>query len=147
MTGEPSSSAAGAAIGYKIGAGILGISVVASALGFLVLLPKTPREAAMRALATMIGSALFGPVLVLVAYERYPKLFAAGADLAVKFGMEPWLGLFIAGAPLLALGGLPAWWILGAIVLWFDRRKGKDIGELASDARADVGKAIGGPQP
>ena len=34
--------------------------------------------------------------------------------------------------------GLPAWWVLGACVRWFDKRRGKDIGELAVDAAAVV---------
>lgn len=135
---EPASSAAGGLAAWKIGAGILGIGVVASGLGFMVLLPRTPREAAMRALATMIGSALFGPFLVFAVYSQWPSLFAAGVTFAERAGLEPWFGLFVAGAPLLALAGLPFWWVLGAAVLWFDKRKGKDLGELVVDARAVV---------
>lgn len=132
---EPTSSAAGGLAAWKVGAGILGIGVVASALGFLVLLPKTPREAAMRALATMTGSSLFGPVLVAALYSRWPELFAAGVQLAAHAGLEPWAGLFVIGAPVLAIAGLPFWWVLGALVLWFDRRKWRDLGELVNDAR------------
>jgi hypothetical protein len=32
------------------------------------------------------------------------------------------------------VAGLPAWWLLGALILWFDRRRSKDIGEIAHDA-------------
>lgn len=135
---EPASSAAGGVAAWKIGAGILGIGIVASALGFMVLLPRTPREAAMRALATMVGSAVFGPVLVFAVYSQWPSLFSAGVTLAGTMGMEPWTGLFVTAAPILALAGLPFWWLLGAMVLWFDKRKGKDLGELAADARADI---------
>ena len=74
---EPSSSAAAGLVGYKLGAGILGIGVVTAALGFLVLLPKTAKEAAVRAMATMIGSALLGPVLVISAYFGIGLLVAA----------------------------------------------------------------------
>lgn len=132
---EPSSSAAGGLLAWKVGAGILGIGVVASAMGFLVLLPKTPREAAMRALATMLGSALFGPVLVAALYSRWPDLFSAGVKLATHAGLEAWVGLFVVGAPVLAIAGLPFWWVLGALVLWFDKRQSKDLGELVQDAR------------
>ncbi len=137
---EPASSAAGGwAIGKAIG-GLLAIGVVASALGFMVLLPKTPKEAAMRILATMAGSALLGPLMVAAAYSRHPEVFSAGATLAQGLGMEAWMGTFMVAAPLLALAGLPCWWILGAVVLWLEKRRqqGKDIGEMAADARADV---------
>lgn len=142
MSGEPTSTAAGGFAVWKLGASILGIGVVASGLGFMVLLPRTPREAAMRALATMIGSALVGPFLVFAVYSQWPGLFNAGITFAGKAGLEPWVGLFMTGAPLLALAGLPFWWLLGALVLWFDKRQGKDLGELAADARADVRRAV-----
>jgi hypothetical protein len=29
---------------------------------------------------------------------------------------------------------MPAWWVLGAVVLWLERRRGEDIGELVHDA-------------
>ena len=141
---EPATSAAGGIAAWKIGAGILGIGVVASALGFLVLLPKTPKEAAVRVVATMIGSALFGPLLVAATYHQWPGVFGSAASMATTLGMEPWLGLFMAAAPLLAMAGLPFWWVCGALVLWLDRRKGKDIGELAADAGADVRRAVTG---
>ncbi|MGE0497042.1 MAG: hypothetical protein AB7I35_01290 [Ramlibacter sp.] len=145
---EPSSSsAAGGLAAWKLGGAILGIGVVASALGFLVLLPKTPREAALRALATMCGSALFGPVLVAALYSRWPELFGAGVTLASQAGLESWVGMFVVGAPILAIAGLPFWWVLGAAVLWFDRRSGKDLGEMAADARRDVTNSVmGGPK-
>jgi hypothetical protein len=142
IVAEPTSSAAGGwAIGKAIG-GLLAIGVVASALGFLVLLPKTPKEAAVRVLATMIGSALLGPLFVAAAYSRYPEVFSAGATIAQTMGLESWLGMFMVAAPLLAMAGLPAWWVLGAVVLWFDNRKAKDIGQMIADARADVAKAV-----
>lgn len=140
---EPtSSSAAGGIAAWKLAGGILGIGVVASAMGFLVLLPKTAKEAAVRVVATMIGSAMFGPFLVAALYSHWPEVFASGTRLAVGMGLEPWLGLFIIGAPLIAMGGLPFWWLLGAAVLWLEKRRGKDLGELAADARADVGKVL-----
>lgn len=141
MAEPASSSTAGGVALWKLAGGILGIGVVASALGFLVLLPKTAKEAAVRAIATMAGSALLGPLIVAAAYSRYPDVFAAGAKLAEAMGMETWLGMFTVAAPLLAMAGLPFWWLLGAVVLWLERRKGKDLGELAADAKADI-KAV-----
>lgn len=139
MSGEPASSAAGGFAAWKLGGAILGIGVVASALGFIVLLPKTPREAALRALATMIGSALFGPLLVAAAHSQYPGLFDSGVNLAARFGVDPWTGMFVTAAPLLALAGLPVWWILGALARWFEVRKDKDIAQLWKEAKKGLG--------
>lgn len=138
MAEPASTSAAGGLAAWKLAGSILGIGVVVSAMGFLVLLPRTPREAIGRILATMLGSALFGPVLVAAVYAKWPEVFGAGVHLAAAVGLESWVGLLVVGAPLLALGGLPVWWILGALVRWFERRKDKDIVELAADARKAV---------
>jgi hypothetical protein len=135
---EPSSSTAAGVAGWKIAGGILSIGVVASALGFMVLLPKTAKEAALRALATMMGSALFGPVLVAAVHSKWPALFASGIELAPQLGLESWHGLFMVGAPILAVAGLPVWWLLGAAFRWLDKRREKDLGELARDARNEV---------
>lgn len=132
---EPASSTAGGIALWKIAGGILGIGVVASALGFMVLMPKTPREALLRIFATMAGSAFLGPLVVAAAYSRWPEVFAAGATLAQNMGMESWLGMFMVAAPMLAIAGLPFWWVLGAAVLWLERRKAKDLGEMIADAR------------
>lgn len=144
MTEPTSTSAAGGIALWKLGAAILGIGVVASALGFLVLMPRTPKEAAVRVVATMIGSALFGPLLVFGAYTHLPWIFSGATALAASVGLEPWLGTLAASAPLLAMGGLPCWWIVGATLLWLDRRQGHDLGELAVAVRTDVSKVIGG---
>lgn len=144
MTEPTSTSAAGGIALWKLGAAILGIGIVTSALGFLVLMPRTPKEAAVRVVATMIGSALFGPLIVFGAYTQMPWIFAGATAIAAAIGMEPWIGTLAASAPLLAMGGLPCWWIIGAALLWLERRRGRDLGELAADARADIGKAVGG---
>ncbi len=142
MSGEPASSAAGGVAAWKLGVAFLGIGFVTSSLGFLVLFPKTAKEAAVRVLATMFGSALLGPFFVAAAYNQWPGTFGAGVKLATQVGLEPWIGLFVMAAPLLAMGGLPFWWLLGAVVIWLERRKGKDIGELAADVRNDVKAAL-----
>ena len=140
---EPTTTSAGGFAVAKAIGGVLAVGVIASALGFLVMLPKTPREALARILATMAGSAFVGPLFVAAAYSRWPEVFAAGATLAQSLGMESWMGTFMVAAPLLAMAGLPFWWILGAAVLWFERRKAQDLGQMLADARADVSKAVG----
>jgi hypothetical protein len=142
---EPVTSGAAGIAAWKVGGAILGIGVVASGLGFLVLWPRTAREALVRVMATMAGSALLGPLVVIAFYLKWPELFAAAARLAGSWGLDPVAGQLAISAPLIALGGLPFWWILGALLLWFDKRRGKDLGELAADARADVRNILPAP--
>jgi hypothetical protein len=65
-------------------------------------------------------------------------LFASSGQLAVLAGGPAELGVLLVAAPFLVLAGLPAWWILGALLLWFDRRRSKDIAEIAQDAAEAV---------
>lgn len=139
---EPASSTAGGVALWKIITSLFGVGFVVTVMGFLVMWPKTMREAAVRAFFTLAGSAFVGPAVVAGAYHQWPGIFGAGVQLAEKIGLEPWFGLFMVGAPLLAMAGLPFWWIVGAIVLWFDKRKGKDAGELVREAAADVKAAM-----
>jgi hypothetical protein len=66
-----------------------------------------------------------------------PDLFGAAREVAQLYGLEPAMGLLFVAAPVMVLAGLPAWWILGAVMRWFDKRRDKDIAELAHDA-ADI---------
>jgi hypothetical protein len=139
---EPTSSAAGGVVLWKAVVGLLGIGVVATGLGFLVLWPKTAREGFVRLVATLAGSAILGPLLVAAVYGKFPWLFAAGVSVAASIGMEPWLGVFMVSAPVLAMAGLPFWWLLGALVLWLEKRRGQDLGQIVADARADVARVV-----
>lgn len=134
MSGEPVSTAAGGVAFYKLGVAILGISVVASVLGFVVLWPKTIKEGISRMFATILSSCLFGPALAIAAYTKFPAMFIAAGKLAERLGQHEVVGYMAAGAPWMVLAGMPAWWIGGAMALWFERRRGKDLAEMAADA-------------
>jgi hypothetical protein len=117
---------------------VFGVPVLAGAaatgLAFLFMWPKTIKEAAIRLACTIVASAIAGPFLVIAVHSWWPSLFASAGEVAGMYKMPYELGMLFVSAPLLVLAGLPAWWILGGIVLWFDRRRGKDLGELAHDA-------------
>ena len=68
----------------------------------------------------------------------WPGLFDSAQTVAALYGCDPATGFLFIAAPLMALVGLPAWWLVRASVRWFDRRRDKDIGELAADAAAAV---------
>ena len=82
--------------------------------------------------------------MVMVVHSWMPGLFDSARAVAVLYGSDPALGFLFIAAPLMVAAGLPAWWVLGATVRWLDKRKDKDIGELARDAAAIVKDVRGG---
>jgi hypothetical protein len=128
---------------------IFGVPVLAGAaatgLAFLFMWPKTLKEAAVRFVCTLIASALAGPFLVIAVHSWWPSVFASAGQVAGVYGLPAELGALFVAAPFLVIAGLPAWWILGGLVLWLERRRGKDLGEIVHDAAAvvkDVREAI-----
>lgn len=126
---------------------LFGVPVISSAaatsLGFMFMWPSSPKEAFVRIGSTIICSTIFGPVLVIALRSTWPGLFDAAKDVATLYGIEPAFGFLFIAAPLMVGAGLPAWWIVGAVVRWLNNRRGKDIGELASDAMDLVNKVRG----
>jgi len=125
-----------------------GIPVLAGAsatsLGFMFMWPKNKKEAFTRFFVSTLSSILFGPALVVAVRSWWPTLFDNAKDVAVLYDSDPALGFLFIAAPLMVAAGLPAWWVLGATVRWLDKRKDKDIGELARDAAAIVKDVRGG---
>lgn len=116
----------------------------ASALTFLFMWPRTRREAFVRFSCSIFTSALLGPLLVVALHSWWPTLFESARAVSVLNGADPAVGMLAVAGPLMVLAGLPAWWVLGALVLWLERRRGKDIAELAHDAAEAVRDVKGG---
>jgi hypothetical protein len=112
--------------------------LAATGLGFLFLWPKSGREAIVRFACSLTASAVAGPCLAVAAYCWWPALFSSSGQLATMAGGPAELGVLLVAAPFLVLAGLPAWWLLGALLLWFERRRSKDIAEIAHDAAEAV---------
>jgi hypothetical protein len=94
--------------------------VIAVAAGFMVLWPKSKREGIVRIASTIGGSMLGGETVLQVAYSFlpwYPK------------GQEAAMLIYVAT-------GLPAWWVLGGFILWFENRKSKDLQEMVKDVKS-----------
>lgn len=119
------------------------VGAAAAALGFMFMWPRTLREAFVRFVCAITCSFVFGPMLAMGAHSWWPGLFTSARDFGTMYGGDPLAGLLIAAAPFMLVAALPAWWVLGGLVLWLDRRKGKDIGEMAADA-ADIVKTVKG---
>lgn len=135
-------TAAGGAL-LKILGGTVAGGAAATALAFLFMWPRTLREAFVRMASTIIASAIGGPLLVIAVHSWWPTLFQSAGEVAVMYGSSAELGFLFVSAPFMVAAGLPAWWIVGAVVLWLDKRRGKDIGEIAHDA-ADMVRDVRG---
>jgi hypothetical protein len=122
----------------KLAAVPFAAGLAATGLGFLFLWPKSGREAAVRFACTLLACTVAGPILAIAAYCWWPALFASSGQFAVLAGGPAEMGVLMVAAPFLVLAGLPAWWILGAVLLWFERRRSKDIAEIAQDAAEAV---------
>lgn len=113
-------------------------ALLATMLSFMVMWPRSVKEAVIRVCSSIIIATFMGPVLVAAVLSWWPGLFDSANAVAVLYGCDPATGFLFIAAPLMAAIGLPAWWVLGACVRWFDRRRDKDIGELAADVAAAV---------
>jgi hypothetical protein len=119
---EPTASSAGAAWLIKVYGIKVIAAVIAVAISFAFLWPKTAKEGVVRIGCTMAGSMLFGEALQAFVHAHlawWPRTH------------ESSMIIFVAA-------GLPAWWLLGAIFRWLDKRRDKDIGELYQDAKKDA---------
>ena len=117
--------------------------MAATALTFMFMWPRTRREALVRFTCSVCTAALLGPLLLAALHSWWPTLFESARILAVLYGAPAALGVLVVACPVLVLAGLPAWWLLGATVLWLEHRRGKDIGELVHDAAQVVREVRG----
>lgn len=122
--------------GFLLGVVVVGAATSLAGVGltFLFRWPMTRREAAVRIICSLAASIVLGPSFVFALHSFWPTLFESARNLAVQSGIQPWTGVLAIACPIMAAVALPAWWVIGALVRWLDRRQDKDIGELASDA-------------
>lgn len=103
-------------LGLHVSAGAL-----AAALGFLILWPRTMKEGFARLFCTIVSSSIFGPLAVVRIHTTHPELFTSAESVASLYGLQPELGLLFVSTPLLVVAGLPAWWLIGAALRFFER--------------------------
>lgn len=130
-------TAAGGALIKIFGVPVLA-GAAATAFAFLFLWPKTLKEAFLRLSCTIATSGIGGPFLVIAVHSWWPSLFESAKAVTALYGADPALGVLFVAGPLLVVAGLPAWWVIGGLVRWLDRRKDKDLGELVQDAAGVV---------
>lgn len=138
---EPTtSSAAGAAAGWKLiggAAGAVGIgAALASAVVMLMMPPRSPREWAVGLISTVLAS-IGGGAALITRFGLLGGLSSTASDLELFVALMGLLGLVFTC-------GLPGWALVRWIFAWIERRQGKDIGEVLGDAAADVRDVMGG---
>ena len=85
-----------------------------------------------------MASTIAGPLLVVAVHSWWPSLFTSASDVATLYGAEREMGFLFVAAPFLVIAGLPAWWVVGGVVRWLEKRRDKDIIEMAQDAATGV---------
>lgn len=125
---EPTSSVAGlSAVALKAG-GIKALAgAIAVGLMFAVSWPKTRREGVARIVCTLAGSMLAGKPLLAYVAAHFPWYPVEEGDMLV-----------------FVVAGLPAWWLLGGLARWLDKRRNKDLGQMLTDFFATLRKIRGG---
>lgn len=124
MTEPASSAAAGAAAGWKLIGGAAGAAGIGAGLAAVVVMlmtqPRSAREWAVGLISTLIGSV------------------AGGAAVVQHYRLQAWMDSYAGIVALIGLVfacGLPAW----ALVRWgfnfVERRKDKDLGDVADELR------------
>lgn len=120
---EPSSSAAGGFAAYKLAIALGLPAGLAAIVVMLYVQPTSKREWAMALISTVVSSV------------------CGGAAVVQAYGLQAWgdsyLGL-TAVAGIIFACGLPGWVIVRAAFAWVEKRKSKDLAELAADARNTV---------
>jgi hypothetical protein len=132
---------AGIAFGLKSGllsgAFLLIVSVVSVVVGLTIVPPVPGREhqdIARRLAAGLLCSFTLGPYLAFKFTELQPGFLQFWLRMLGEGNAL--LAYLMAAAPFLALTALPGFWIVAALMRWFQKREGKDIGELVRDAKA-----------
>ena len=142
MPAIETTSAAGGALIKIFGVPVLA-GAAATALVFLFMWPRSLREAFLRLASTIAASGIFGPFAVMALHSWWPSLFDSAKAVTALYGADPTLGVLFVAAPVMVAAGLPAWWLIGGIIRWLDRRREKDIGEMVNDAVEVVKNARG----
>src|SRR5690606_14731990 len=122
---EPTSTSAGGIFALKATFIQAIIASLAGVLGFILIRPRTVREAVWRFLGAAISSVIFGPLVVAAIHSFWPSLLASANTLAQGDGIG-FTALYFT-APIQIASGLPIWWLLGLGARWMESNQGLDL--------------------
>lgn len=115
---EPTTTGVGGLAALKLAVVQALIASLAGLLGFVLIRPKTVREAIWRFFGAAISSVVFGPVIVAAVHSLWPQLLASANTLAAGDGVG-FASLYFT-APIQIASGLPIWWLLGLGARWLE---------------------------
>ena len=127
---EPTSTSAGGIFALKAAFIQALIASLAGVLGFILIRPRTVREAVWRFLGAAISSVIFGPLVVAAIHSFWPSLLASAHTLAQGDGIG-FTALYFT-APIQIASGLPIWWLLGLGARWMESNQGLTLDGLFS---------------
>lgn len=136
-------TSAGVAFGIKSGliggAFMLVVSIVSVVVG-LTIIPPTPgkehQDIAKRLAAGLLCSFTLGPYMAFKFIEVQPGFLEFW--LRILGPENAMVAYLMAAAPFLALTAIPGFWIVAALMRWFQKREGRDIAELAADIKREL---------
>lgn len=143
---EPASSGAAGIAAFKF----FGIPLAAATLGatmaFMLMPPQSPKEWFHRLFCTFLCSLTLGPILFFAfastgiggAIVATAVNEVAGSVLRIPFAdalivVDTAYVKLVLASPFLMFGGLPGWYVLGWVIRALERRKGKDLLEVAQE--------------
>lgn len=127
---EPTSTSAGGIFALKAAFIQALIASLAGVLGFILIRPRTVREAVWRFLGAAISSVIFGPLVVAAIHSFWPSLLASAHTLAQGDSIG-FTALYFT-APIQIASGLPIWWLLGLGARWMESNQGLTLDGLFS---------------
>lgn len=142
-------TAAGTFAGYKLA--LFTLPIVASLIAFWLGLRFVPlrredphADLINRVLACIVSAFLLGITALVALMHHMPRAFDAGTALALVAGLPPIAGFFAITLCVFVVCSIPGPWLLAAVFIWLERRKGRDIAELVQDAREEVSHIVAG---
>lgn len=123
--------AAGTALVKWLGATVI-LGSLAAVMGFLVLPPRDWSEALKRLFITICFSAMLGPLTFYLFLSYFPDVLPAAQKISA---LSPGHVRDVMKTPFYVIGGWPGWWVTGWAFRWMEKRKNKDLAEVAKEIK------------
>lgn len=136
---DPTSTGAGGIVALKTVFIQTLIASLAGLMGFVLIRPRTVREAVWRFFGAAISSVIFGPFVVAAVHSVWPDLLASANTLAAGDGVG-FASLYFT-APIQIASGLPIWWLLGLGARWMESNRSMTLGSLFDNTITSIARS------